>query len=311
MKGVILWAAAMVALLVLTGCDEADRSGKDLQAIQRERDQLRRELEKERASAQAESQYIAEATQVLNEVQDSVDEVRRNELKIVRFTAVAGKEGWTRATQKQEVLNDIASIREALHTNQDKLASLARRAKAADKRTANLTALADKLQKTITEQASEIAGLQHTVESLRAVIQEKEQVIQEQDTAIHERDQEIVHQGEQIQQFANEARIGFVLIGTAEELKRLGVAQDRRGVLGFRRHWQLARDLDARQFRQIDIEEAREISLPIPLAKVEILSSHPATSFSLEAVGPNSTLLRIKNLRSFWQFRFLVVLRKP
>jgi hypothetical protein len=311
MKGVTLQAVSMVALLTVLGCQGACRGGKDLRAIQQERDQLRLQLKKEQTAAQAERQYIAETTQVLNEVQDSVDEVRRDELKIVRFTAVADKEGWTRTTQKQEILNDIASIRQALRVNQDKLARLADRAEAANPRVASLMVLADKLRRTIAEQAKEIAALQRTAESLRAVIQEKEQVIRERDTVIHERDQEIVRQDEQIQQFATEARTGFVLVGTAEELKRLGVVHARRGLLGFRRHWQLARDLDSRQFRQIDIEEEREISLPIPLARVEVLSPHPVASFTLEAVELNSTVLRIKNLQSFWQFRFLVVLRKP
>ena len=78
-----------------------------------------------------------------------------------------------------------------------------------------------------------------------------------------------------------------------------------------RREWQLGKDLDKSFFQRIDTETLRELPIPFPKKKVEILSPHAQSSYSLEPDGAERTILRIKDPHGFWQFRFLVVLTKP
>ncbi|HEX3551766.1 MAG TPA: hypothetical protein VIA62_00880 [Thermoanaerobaculia bacterium] len=303
MKNRQIRAVVTALAITLASCQGDSGKTEDLKAVQRERDQYHAELEKQRATDEAQRQYIADTTQVLNEVQDSVADIRRNELKVVRITAVAGQEGWVREPQKQSILQDITSIREALHTNQGKLARLEEQARSSAHQIAGLKSFVARLQQTIAEQESEIAELQTTVEGLQAEIREKDAVIREQGEQITDRDKQIEH-------FQAEARTGYVLVGSGEELERIGVAKARRGAFGFRRYWQLARDLDPQLFHEVDIEQTLEIPVESPIYKVELLSPHPFRSYSLDPAGPAAAVLRIKDPKSFWQFRFLVILKK-
>ncbi len=303
MKSRRIWAVVTALAITLASCQGDPGKTEDLKAVQRERDQYRAELEKQRATEEAQRQYIADTTQVLNEVQDSVADIRRNELRVVRVTAVAGQEGWVREPQKQSILQDITSIREALHDNQAKLARLEQQARSSAHQVASLQAFVARLQQTIGEQESDIAALQTTVEGLQAEVREKDEVIRDRDEQIADRDKQIEH-------FQAEARTGYVLVGSGEELTRLGVAKARRGTLGFRRYWQLARDLDPQLFHEVDVEQTLEIPVAAPIYKVELLSPHPFQSYSLDPAGPGATVLRIRDPKSFWRFRFLVILQK-
>jgi chromosome segregation ATPase len=302
----LLLAAATALLLALAACQDGSKA-----TLAKERDQYRAELDKERAAAEAQRQYIAEMTRVLNEVQDSLAEIRRDELNIVWISAVADKEGWTRKSQKKEVLQDIESIRTALHENQAKLSALEGRFDSSTVRIASLTSLVAGLQNTLGEQERSITSLRKNIDALHTEIQQKDKLISEQGEEIVLQEEQIVEQQDRIERFQEEDRKAYLLVRPAEELKRLGVAEVKRGTLGVRRHWRLTNKFEKSLFEEINIEDSRDLSIASPLQKVEILSSHPASSYSLEAAGPRSTVLRIHDPQKFWQFRFLIILTKP
>jgi chromosome segregation ATPase len=305
--GRVLAAAMLAGLLV--GCGRDARIEKRLRRAEAERTRLAAELEKSREEQAAQRRYVVETTEVLNEVQDSLASLRRDELKIVRISLSASREGWTGEKQRQQVMRDIADIRGALQANQARLAEIEARYADAAGQVEGLARLVTGLQRTIQEQRDTIDGLTTTVRSLRAEIAAKDQEIGDKDRRIDDQGEEIGRQQEELAKAAAKASRGYFLIGSEQDLIRLGVLERKRGVLGLKKHRRLRQDFDKAAFIPIDVSSVREIPIPAGRRAVELLSPHPSSSYSL-VESDAGTVLRIDDVEQFWQFRFAVIVMR-
>lgn len=129
-------------------------------------------------------------------------------------------------------------------------------------------------------------SLQHEVISFRDSISLKEAILAEQDTLIR-------------QQIA-ELNKGFYAYGTYKELEENGVVSKDGGFLGvFGKNKVLQNDLNEAYFTQLDIVENRTIQLNCK--KVNLISEHPASSYTLVEEDGLITKLEIEIPEDFWK----------
>jgi len=295
------WLLAALAL----SCDPAgsNLAGR-LEQAERERDRLREEVASRKAENEAHERYIAETTKALNDVQDSIDGVRRD-LKVIHVNLGPSPEGGGGESQGQAVLGDIENIRTAVRANLDKLAAVERRYHGSRAEVTFLKSIVRGLQQDVQRQQREVTDLEEKVHRMQEEIAEK-------DEAIRQRGETISHQQQQINEIEEKERTGYVMMGSVAELLRMDLIEPQRsGFLGLHHRWRLRNDIDRGLLRPVDTEKVRDLPVPAPLRAIEVLSSHPPSSYRLESDGPSASVLRITDQEGFWQFRCLVILIKP
>ncbi len=128
-----------------------------------------------------------------------------------------------------------------------------------------------------------IAELNQQVTNLHDDISDQQSVIQQQDVTIIQQDRQI-----------NRA---WYAVGTKRELKDNGILQHGRV---------LQNGFDASYFTEIDIRQVSQLNLNSRSA--EILTSHPAGSYSLERGDNRQYVLRILDYEQFWSTsKYLVI----
>ncbi|MGP1515182.1 MAG: hypothetical protein ACTTJH_04420 [Bacteroidales bacterium] len=102
---------------------------------------------------------------------------------------------------------------------------------------------------------------------------------------------------------------GFFIVGTKKELNKLGLIDTKGGFVGLGRTITLAKNGDISMMQRIDIRNVKEI--PLTGQKVELLTPHPASSYSWQGIQNKPSAIMIENSEEFWQAtRCLVILVK-
>jgi hypothetical protein len=300
------WYAGWLLAALAQSCGPPDSglAGR-LEQAERERDRLRAEVASHRAENEAHESYIAETTKALNEVQDSVDEVRRD-LHVIHVSLSPSSEGSGPAeSQEQVVLRDIANVRTAVRVNLERLEQVESRYRGSAAEVTLLKSIVKQLQDHVAEQQRELAEMEERVQRLNEDLAHKEEKIRDDEAALRSKDKKIEH-------IEEEARTGYYLVGSVAELQRLDLIEGQRsGLFGVRRRWRLKNGIDKQAFSTVDTAKVSDIPIAAPLGAIEILTSHPAASYHLDRDGPGAAILRITDPDRFWQFRFLVILIRP
>jgi predicted nucleic acid-binding Zn-ribbon protein len=298
-------AGWLIAALALS-CDRLDPGlSRRLEEAERERDRLREEVVSRRVENEAHEQYIAATTKELNEVQDSIDGVRRD-LNVIHVSlGPSGELGGSRQSQGQAVLGDIANIRTAVQANLEKLAQVERRYRGSAAEVILLKSIVRKLQDHVAEQQRELAEMEERIRRLSEELANK-------DKEIHDDEEALEIKKREIEQIKEEARTGYVLVGSVAALRNLDLIEGQRsGLFGIRRRWRLKNAIDKRAFSPVDTAKVTDIPIAAPLGAIEILTPHPPSSYHLEHDGSGHAVLRITDSGRFWQFRYLVILIRP
>ncbi|MBR1626726.1 MAG: hypothetical protein IJ681_06235 [Bacteroidales bacterium] len=107
----------------------------------------------------------------------------------------------------------------------------------------------------------------------------------------------------------DERYTGYFIVGTKKELKKAGLIDTKGGFIGIGKTTTMASNGDVSMMKKIDIRNLSEI--PLTGQKVEILTSHPNNSYSLQGNTSKPSSLLITSADEFWQAsRCLVILVK-
>ena len=303
---------ALVLLTVLTVLAVTSTScvwKKDADKLKVENKNLgekQQQLESQLLVAGAEN---TEAQTTLDEVQASLGELRGKEMQLVKNSIEVVQEGKARSTKREKLKDEIATIRQAVKENLDKLAKLEIQKKAAE-------AKAKSLGKQTAALSSKVTTLERLTGELRASLEEKEKMITEleasvlqlkttvetQATAIKERETVIETQIVAI----NKA---YVAIATKSEMKKKQLIEKRGSVLGLGGRWLQTGKFDPEIFREIDVTKETEFAIGAPVKKARLLSNHPRDSYELTADGTKGSRLKVTDAPRFWQGnKYLVVM---
>ncbi|MGX8697069.1 MAG: hypothetical protein ACSW8D_11830 [Prevotella sp.] len=253
-------------------------------------------LEDSLAALRSENEQLRQETDDLlstfNEIEEGFRDI--NEAQ-GRMTIDRRGEG---ANARQRIQENMQFIQETMAQNNELIESLRQRLR-------QTTANAEQLQRTIDNLVAQMEQKNAEIEQLRAELQRSniqiaqlnQQVsnlnedISDQQDVIQQQDATISHQDRQL-------NTAWYAIGTKRELKDNNILGSGGRVLqsGFNESY----------FTQVDIRQLSQLNLNSRSA--EILTTHPASSYSLERGDNRMYVLRILDYRQFWSTsKYLVV----
>lgn len=274
---------AAFCVLSLAACN---KSGKDAQrlASEQQRDSL------ERIIAQKDNE-INDMMSTLNDIEEGFREISEAE---DRVTVAKRGEG---ASASARIRENMQFIQQTMKQNRE---------------------LINKLRQQVRESSVKGEQLKRTLENLTAQLAEKEQMLQQlraeldaKDIHIAELDETIADLHQDVASLKDEGtkkdatidtqdkqlNTAWFVFGTKKELKEQKILQDGKV---------LQSNFNKEYFTKIDIRVDKEIKLYSKSA--EMLTAHPASSYTLERDANKQYVLRITNPQQFWSTsKYLVV----
>jgi len=265
----------------------------------------RKELEQERAIAEASREDLQAAVaerdqllQLVNEISGGMTEIKRLE-NILTVTNGVGEEGPDSRTQLQA---DLAAIQKTLQDRRERLEALESRLAKSSLSTAGLQQTIASLRRQIDDQTAEIGSLRQNLAEARQQIGDLDNRVDSLNIAVSE----ATAAKEQIEQQSNELenRLNtcYYAIGNKSELQEHKIIET-----GFlRRTKLLENDYDPQFFTAADKRTLTRIDLNSD--KAEVLTKQPADSYVIEEVG-KSKVLRITAPERFWELSNYLVIK--
>ncbi len=274
---------AAFCVLSLAACN---KSGKDAQrlASEQQRDSL------ERIIAQKDNE-INDMMSTLNDIEEGFREISEAE---DRVTVAKRGEG---ASASARIRENMQFIQQTMKQNRE---------------------LINKLRQQVRESSVKGEQLKRTLENLTAQLAEKEQMLQQlraeldaKDIHIAELDETIADLHQDVASLKDEGtkkdatidtqdkqlNTAWFVFGTKKELKEQKILQDGKV---------LQSNFNKEYFTKIDIRVDKEIKLYSKSA--EMLTAHPASSYTLERDANKQYVLRITNPQQFWSTsKYLVI----
>ena len=227
-----------------------------------------------------------------NEIQEGFNLINeaQGRINMLRETG----EGNTDATNIKE---NMVFIQQTLKENKEKIEDLQKKLKESSINTSKLTEAIAKFEQQLNEKTAEI-------ETLRAQMEEKDIKIAELDDAViklKNENEDVKAQKEQTEQIAKnqdqQLNTAYYMYGTSKELKEHGVLSKGEVLQG---------NYDKNDFIKIDIRKTTVI--PLDSKSADILTSHPAGSYSLLKDSKGEYTLRITDANKFWSAsKYLVI----
>ncbi len=278
MKKILFFAACLIAV---AACKNGN-SGSNLP--NGENDSLKTVLEQK-------DNEINEMMGIFNEIEEGFRLINEAENNVN-----LAKEG-EGANKADRIRENIKFIQERMAQNRDLIAKL--------RKQLNESSInAEQLQKTIDGLMTQLEEKNNDLKDLRAQLEAKDIHITELDNTVNSLSQDISElktEGEQKTNTINsqdkQLNTAWYVFGTKSELKEHNILVSGKV---------LQSNFDKSYFTKIDIRETKEIKLYSK--SVELLTSHPSSSYTLSTDLNKQYILRITNPQLFWSTsKYLVV----
>lgn len=233
---------------------------------------------------------------LINDINDGMMQIRDME-KIISASNLNNE---TR-NKRQEIMDNMRLIQQALQDRREKLASLERRIKNSKGDSAQLQKTIDGLKKQIADQEASIARLTEELRKAHIEIQVLNTAVDSLNVANQTITEEKVAAEEKSEQLVNELNTCYYVIGSKNELKENKIIET-----GFLRKTKvLEGDYEINYFTKGDKRTLTEI--PLHSKKAKIYTKHPEGTYEIVDNDGVKSLLIIDPTR-FWSLsNFLVI----
>ena len=280
------YVAAALMMLVATGCKEEQRS-QALTAESTQIDSLEKIIDQK-------DNEINDMMSTLNQIQQGFREITEAENRVT-----IAKDG-ERADKAQQIRENMKFIANKMKANRDLINKLRQQVRESSVK-------GDQLKSTIDEMVKQLEEKDQQLEQLRAELNTKDIHIAELDETITNLNTNVTTLTEDNQQKSQtistqdkQLNTAWFVFGTKKELKEQRILDGDRV---------LQANFNKSYFTKIDIRVDKEIKLYSKSAK--ILTSHPASSYTLQQDANKQYILRITNPQIFWSTsKYLVVMVK-
>ncbi|MDR0962699.1 MAG: hypothetical protein LBM62_09130 [Mediterranea sp.] len=281
----------VVCAAVLASCDSFTGKSKQLQA---QNDSLSTELAQRNAE-------LDEMMGTFNEISEGFRQINAAENRVDLQRNAVG-EGSVSA--KKQITEDIEFIRQQMEQNKEQIAKLESQLKNSRYNSTQLKKAIEGLNQELAEKAQRIEELQAELASKNIRIQELDATVAglaaDKETLTAENESKAKTVAEQDQAL----NAAWFVFGTRKELKEQNILTDT-GLFKKGKVLQ-AEDVNLDYFTRIDIRTTKEIKLFSKSA--ELLTTHPAGSYTLEKDESGQLTLKIKEPAEFWSVsRYLVI----
>ena len=244
------------------------------------------------------SQKNAELNDIMgtfNDIQEGFREINMAQGR-VNLNGIASEK-----MSKEDIMENISFIQRTMQLNRERIARLQQQLKSSSLN-------ADKLSATIEGLTIQLNEKQKQIDQLEAQLKDKDLVIEKQGKEITRLNDNVgqltasdAAKAEALQKQDKEMHTAWYVFGTKKELKSQGILKSS-DVLK-------SSDFNKNYFTRIDIRVVKSIKLYSK--NVELLTSHPSDSYSLERDAQQQYILYINNPDAFWSVsRYLVMLVK-
>ena len=278
---------AVIALMCLAACNgnKTDNTGNDSIVAQ---------LNDSLLIANAEKDSLLS---LINDINEGMMQIRDME-KIISASNLNAET----PNKKQQIMDNMALIQQALQDRREKLAALERRLKNSSGNSSQLQETIDGLKKQLEEQQATINQLTEELRKAHIEIQSLNTTVDSLNVAnqtIAEQKEEAEEKSEQL---ANELNTCYYVIGSKSELKEHKIIET-----GFLRKTKvMEKDYEIEYFTKGDKRTLAEI--PLYSKKAKIYTKHPADSYEIVTADDNTKTIVITNPTKFWELsNFLVV----
>lgn len=273
-------ALALITVMILTmvSCNQGkiDELTESLANIEAQNQQLMQENNSIKA-------YIEEVVKVVKAVDQDLDKIIAAEVDIREMT-----KGVDVNAIESSIKNKLGEIGDYIVDSKARLIEL---------------------ETSLAEAKHEVNGLKALVKNVKANLKAKEIEIKQlaADMGVLEGDlanlnNELEVKNSQIsdqEQMITEQNIRYYIMAKSGDLREKGILEKRGGFLGLGKTTKLTADFTTREFSSLNAVNDLELTIPTPVKKVKIHTSHMVGSFQLVDAGENTTLV-ISNANDFW-----------
>lgn len=227
--------------------------------------------------------------QELNEIDASLTDITNQYSQVSTVTNTSSE---VSQDAKANIKNKIQTINNLLAENKRKVANINSKLKKSNTQNAQIKTFVEHLQSRIKEQEEQI-------QALNGELSKKNAQIDNLNKDVADLNEKAKHRDAQIMKIEDEKNAAYFVIGTKRELMDKNIIDRKGGFIGIGRSSVLSTNAEYTNFTKIDIRNTQEIALTGK--KIEIITSHPASSYSLEGDLKAPTSIRITNPDEFWR----------
>jgi septal ring factor EnvC (AmiA/AmiB activator) len=306
MKNLARRSGAAVLVIVVMACDERPappQAAPDPQ-LQAEVARTKGELEEERRKNELLKVYVAEATKTINDVQEQLAKIGPMQGAISTRTRDPELRGSVSAGQRQVLLRQITDMQAQLQQSAQAIAAFKERESGFVEKVTELSETIDRLQTTVEEKTREIDALHKTIASMSVEVERLKSEQRENRAAIAAHEQTIQARDRDVTRLTEELNTAHVAIGSVRDLLSQNIVVQ---VGRIRRSRRVSPDLDPTSLTPIDIRTTSEFVIAAPANRVEVISTHPVSSYHLESRSGVGSALVVDHAEEFWKFRYLII----
>lgn len=283
MKKIVLVA---LGLLALTACKQKSENAQDLALIQ-QRDSLNRII----------AQKDGEINDMMSTMNDVVDGFRAINEAEERVTLARMEEG---ASSSERIRENMRFIQQTMQQNRELINKLRNQLRQSSLNADQLRRTIENLTRQMEEKDAQVKELQAELQAKDIQINELHEEVTTLNNNVTALKEESSQKTQTITSQDKQLNTAWFVFGTKKELREQRIYDDGKV---------LEANFNREYFTKIDIRVDKEIRLYSRSAK--LLTSHPASAYTLTQDANKQYILRITNPQLFWSAsKYLVVLVK-
>ena len=284
MKKIVLSLSAFV--LMLSGCSQKTDNTKEL-AFMQQRDSLE-------SIIQQKDNEINDIMGTMNDIEAGFRAINEAEQRVSVARQVEG------ASSTERIRENMQYIQQAMQQNRELINKLRNQLRQGTVRSDQLRVTVDNLTRQMEEKDAQVRQLQAELQAKDVQIGELTEKVEDLSVNVNTLREETTQKSQTISAQDKQLNTAWFVYGTKSELKEQHIIQDGKV---------LQSNFNRDYFTKIDIRVDKEIRLYSRSAK--LLTTHPASSYTLDQDAQKQYVLRIQNPQLFWSTsKYLVVLVK-
>ena len=273
-------------LLLLVGCGQKTDNSKEL-AFAQERDSLE-------SIIQQKDNEINDIMGTMNNIESGFRAINEAEQRVTVARQVEG------ASSADRIRENMQYIQQSMQQNRELINKLRNQLRQGSVYSDQMRRMVDNLTRQMEEKDAQIRQLQAELQAKDMQIGELTEKVEDLSNSVSTLREETTQKSQTISTQDKQLNTAWFVYGTKSELKEQHIIKDGKV---------LQSNFNREYFTKIDIRVDKEIRLYSRSAK--LLTSHPASSYTLDQDAQKQYVLRIQNPQLFWSTsKYLVVLVK-
>ncbi len=287
----LLFALVIPVMILAAGCNQKN---EEIAMLKAKNDSLI-------AIGYEKDSTVIDFVNAFNDIQSNLDSIKMKE-KIISKAVEGNSEIKTRS--KDQINSDINMIYKLQQDNRAMVASLRAKLKSSGVHSVQLEAMVENLNKQIEEKDVQIAQLKDDLAKVNVQVVDLTTKVVDLNANVDNLSTQNAQRQQVIDEKTAELNTAYYVIGTTSYLKEKKIITKEGGFIGLGKTKELAPEMNKTYFTRIDLTNFNV--LPIMKDKVDILSSHPSTSYRITGKNKSDSLI-ILNPKSFWSLSKVLV----